>query len=88
MAGGLGEPGEQLRAGVVEELAVERALAREVLVEHRLGDAGRFRDLVHRRVVEAGAREHLTGDVEELTATLVGGEAHRGRYTLDFNGIT
>ena len=73
----LGEPVEQPPAGVFEELAVERALAREVLVEHGLGDAGGLRDVVHRRVVEAGAREEVARDREELLATLVGGKAHR-----------
>ena len=84
----LGEPVEEPAAGVVEQLAVERALAREVLVQHRLGDARRLRDVVHRRVVEARAREELARDGEELLAALVGGKAHRVRQTLDFNGMT
>ena len=66
------------RPGLFEQLDVERALAREVLVEHRLGDAGRFRDLVHRGRVETLVREALARDLEELLPALIGGHAHGG----------
>jgi hypothetical protein len=74
-----------------------------VLVEHWLGDAGAQRDVVHRGGVEAALGEHVTGDVEQLSTSLVSREPHgapqrtggRGRaraaqwcQTLDFNGIT
>ena len=87
-AGRVGEPVEQAAPGVLEQLDVERALAREVLVQHRLGDARRLRDVVHRRVVEARAREAVARDGEELLATFVGGKTHAYGQTLDFNGMT
>ena len=67
---------EQLAAGLLEQLDVERTLAREVLVQHRLGDSGRFRDLVHRGGVEALVRETFACDVEELLAPLIGRHPH------------
>ena len=83
---------EELASGVFEQFDVQRALAREVLVEHGLGDAGGVGDVVHRRRVETRRREHLTGDVEQLLAALIGGESHTARgyapATLDFSGIT
>ena len=95
LRGRLGERAEQLAAGLLEQLDVERALAREVLVEHRLGDARRFGDLVHRGRVEALLREAFACDLEELLAALIGRHAHGGpgeavgvSYTLDFSGIT
>ena len=81
------EPVEQAPPRVVEQLGVERALAREVLVEDRLRDAGPFRDLVHRRLVEAGVREQLARDRQQLLAALVGRKSS-GRHTLDLSGIT
>ena len=42
-AGGLRERAEQLAAGLFEQLDVQRALAREVLVQHGLGDARALR---------------------------------------------
>ena len=70
--GRLGERAEQLAAGLLEQLDVQRALAREVLVEDGLGDARGFRDLVHRRRVEALLREPLARDLEELLTALIG----------------
>ena len=69
--GGVGEPVEEPAAGVVEELDVQRTLAREVLVENGLGDPGGLGDVVHRGVVEAGAREEVARDREQLLATFV-----------------
>ena len=83
-----GEQREQLPPGVFEELDVERPLAREVLVQHRLRDAGRLGDLVHRGCVEALLREAVARDVEELLAALIGGQAHRSYDTLDLSGMT
>jgi hypothetical protein len=70
-----------------------------VLVEHRLGDTGAHRDLVHRRRVEPAFREHFARDVEQLLASLVGRQSHgarqrtavapgRGVHALDLSGIT
>ena len=48
-----------------EHLAVERLLGREVAVDDELGDAGRRRDLVHRRRRVAGVREGLGRGLED-----------------------
>ena len=92
------ERSEQLLAGIGEQFDVQRPLARKMLVEHRFGDAGGLRDVVHRGRVEAALREHVTRDIEQLLATLVGGKAHQrpslrrcGRstdHTLDLSGMT
>ena len=64
------------RADVLEQLDVERPLRREVLVQHRLGDARGLGDVVHRRAVEAAGGEHVARDVEKLPAPLLGRESH------------
>ena len=68
---------EQPAADVLEQLGEQRPLRREVLVEHRLGDAGGVGDVVHRGGVEPAGGEHLAGDVEELAPALLGRESHR-----------
>ena len=56
-------------AGVlVQQREVEVELAREVLVEHRLGDTGAFGDLVHGGGVVARADEDLLRGLEQLGA--------------------
>ena len=52
--------------GLVEQREVEVELAGEVLVEHRLGDAGALGDVVHRGGVVALGDEHLEGGLEQL----------------------
>ena len=69
---GVAQPG----AGLVEQRQVEVLLAVEVLVEHRLGDAGGIGDVVHRRGVEAPMGEHLHRHVEDLLTAGRGGKAH------------
>ena len=67
-----------------------------MLVQNGFGDTRGRGDVVHRRGVEPALRKHLTGDVEQLTAPLLGGHAQialRGHhpavpYTLDLSGIT
>ena len=66
LAGGLGDPGDELVADVLEQRQVQLALRVEVLVEHRLGHAGGLSHVVHRRAVEALASEDLEGDLEQL----------------------
>ena len=53
---------------LVEQREVEVELAREVLVEHRLADAGALGDVVHRRRVVALGDEDLLGGAEQLLA--------------------
>jgi hypothetical protein len=67
--------GEQLGDGRVEKGQVEIELAREVLVEHRLGDPGALGDLVHSGRVIAVRRENLEGRLQQLGATLGLGQA-------------
>ena len=61
----------------------EVLLAREVVVEQRLRDAGLARDAGHRELAERVRREQLGPELEQLTAALVhlharvGGLAHR-----------
>ena len=55
---------------LVEQGEVEVELAREVLVEHRLGDPGPVGDLVHGRRVVAGLDEDGLRGVEQLGAAL------------------
>lgn len=54
----------QTGAYVGEQLEEEVVLRGEVLVEHGLGDAGRFCDRGHRCAVEAGYGEHVEGRVQ------------------------
>ena len=53
---------------LVQQREVELELAREVLVEHRFGDAGALGDVVHRRRVVALRHEHLPRGIEQLDA--------------------
>ena len=62
--------GDDHVAGLVEQREVEVELAREVLVEHGLGDARPLRDVVHRRGVVALGHEHLEGGLHQLGASL------------------
>src|SRR5690606_16030795 len=61
---------------------VELELAGEVLVEHRLGDARAFGDLVHRGRVIPLLDEHLEGDVEQLSPPSVAGQPSRAGTRL------
>ena len=54
----------------VEQREVEVELAGEVLVEHRLGDAGALGDVVHRGGVVALRDEDLQRGLEQLGAAL------------------
>ena len=95
-AGGrLGEHFEQAPTHVLQHGDEQRPLRREVLVEDGLGDAGRQREVVHRRGVEAALRELDARDVEQLAAAFVGRESSRRRTAgrrhppvLDFSGIS
>ena len=60
--------GEQVVGVLVEQRAVQLELAREVLVEHGLADAGALGDVVHRRRVVAVGDEQLVGCTEQLLA--------------------
>jgi hypothetical protein len=66
-------------ADVAQQLEVEVPLRVEVLVEHRLGHAGRLGDVVHGRRVEALRGEHLEGGVQQLAAAFGGRQAGRHR---------
>src|SRR5262249_12563850 len=70
---------EELAADIGQQLDEQGPLRREVLVQDRLRDSGRGRDVVHRRGVEAAGGEHLAGDVEELAPALLGRESPRHR---------
>ncbi len=50
-----------VRAHVAHDLAIERELVGEVVVDHRLVDAGRARDVVDADAVEAAAGEGFCG---------------------------
>ena len=65
----------ELTAGVFQQLPVKGPLRLEVLVEHRLRDAGPIRDVVHRRAVETAVGEDLKGDVKQLPPPLWSGKA-------------
>ena len=71
------EARDELRVDVVEQLAVERPLRGEVLVQHRLRDARGLGDLVHRGGVEPALAEHLHCYRNELGPALLRREAHR-----------
>ena len=72
--------GAQPVTDVVEQREVQLALGREVLVEHRLGDARRLGHVVHRRAVEPPPREHAESRSEELLAPGGGGESDGHGY--------
>ena len=70
----------QRLAVLVEQREVELELAREVLVEHRLADAGALGDVVHRgRVVALGDEDLLRGAQQLVAASRPGSRADRGR---------
>ena len=71
----LGQHLEQASTDVLEHRDEQRPLRREVLVEDRLGDARREREIVHRGRVEASLRELDARDVEQLATPLVGRES-------------
>ena len=71
--------GDDRVAGGVEQREVEVELAGEVLVEHRLGDAGALGDVVHRRGVVALGDEDLERGVEQLGAALAAGHPAAAR---------
>ena len=66
---------DQLAREHVHELQVEGPLGLEVLVDQRLGHPGRLGDVVHGGGGVAVLGEEGEGDVEELAAPGVGGEA-------------
>ena len=65
-----GAVGDHRVAGGLEQREVELELAREVLVEHRLGHPGALGDVVHRRRVVALRDEHLERGRQQLRAAL------------------
>ena len=73
--GGRLEAAEDLGRLRVEERAVQLALGVEVLVDQRLRDARRVRDVVQRGAVVAAARERLLRGDEDDLAPLGGGHA-------------
>ena len=62
-------------AHLVEQCTVEVGLAVEVLVQHRLGDAGGLGDVVHRGPVVPRTAELVDRDIEDLLSAGVGGES-------------
>ena len=76
------------RPDLVEEGAVHVPLGVEVLVEHRFRHAGGLGDVVHRRLVVAGAGEDVEGDVEQLLAAGGGGESRGHGYPMVTGGVT
>ncbi len=77
---GLGDRRHEPVADLVEERPIQVTLGVEVLVEHRLGDAGRLGDVVHRRVVIAVHGERLERHREDLFTPRGSGEANGHRY--------
>ena len=75
--GGVGCLEEFLEPGV-EEGEVEIKLARKVLIEDGLGDAGPFGDDIHARRVVARLDEHGPRGIEHLGAALLLGHARGG----------
>ena len=69
------QPAEDLGRVRVDELGVQLALGREVLVDQRLGDARRLRDLLERRAVVARPAEDLARRRQQLVAALGRAEA-------------
>ena len=67
---------DDLVAGLVEQREVEVELAREVLVEHRLGDPGALGDVVHGGRVVALRDEDLERGAEQLGATSASRQPH------------
>ena len=66
-----GPHGDQLVAGALEQPLVQRELGREVVIDHRRGDAGAAGDLVHPGAVVAAFGEHLQcGLLDEFAAGL------------------
>src|SRR5690606_7960355 len=66
---------DDLAARLVEECEVEIELAREVLIEHRLGDPRALGDVVHRGRVEALGDEDLERRRQQLGAALAARQA-------------
>jgi hypothetical protein len=62
---------------LVEQREVELELAGKVLVEHRLGHAGAFGDVVHRGGVVAVGDEDLLRGAEQLLAPCRAGQPGR-----------
>ena len=83
----LGDRIEQAVADLVEQRLVQVALRVEVLVQHRLGDTRGLGHVVHRRAVEAGRREDLERDIEDLFAS-GGGRKSLGHCYWMVTGIT
>ena len=63
----------ELAAHVGQQLGEQLALGAEVLVQHRLGDAGSLGDLVHRRPAKPLLGKRGKGAVEQLAATFGSG---------------
>ena len=80
---------EHLHRGAVHQLAVELLLAREVLVDERLRDARRGRDVVDADVLVAALAEDLVGGLEDALAPLLGAQPPaRPLRSLDFCSST
>ncbi|GAA3046398.1 hypothetical protein GCM10020000_27860 [Streptomyces olivoverticillatus] len=73
---------QQVLAVLVQQGQVEVELAREVLVEHRLADAGALGDVVHRRRVVPLRHEDLLGRAQELIASGSARQARASRARL------
>jgi hypothetical protein len=58
--------GGELAQLLLQQRRVERVLGVEVLVEHRLGDAGRLGDGLHRGAAITVPAEDPAGDLEQL----------------------
>ena len=82
IGGGFVDARSQAVADVFEQRRVQIALRVEVLVQHGLRDAGGIGDVVHGTTVEAGLREDLEGDRENLFAAGGCGESLRHCYPM------
>jgi hypothetical protein len=57
---------QELASGLSNRRDIKRALAREVMVQQALGDAGPRRDLVDRKLVVGLISEELEAQVQQL----------------------
>ena len=73
--GGLGDGGEQAFTDLVEQRKIQVAFGVEVLIDHRLRDAGGLGDIVHRCTVVALAGKDLHSDIKQLLTTGRGGKS-------------
>ena len=78
----LGDHAGQVRADLGEQLQEQLAFGGEVLVEHRLGDARRLGEVVHRGRMKPPLAEDIEGHAQQLAAAGCGGKAHGLRIAV------